>query len=98
LGTATSSRPDETFTETAAFVEHLKTASGCLVTVYLLMTGLGFVMFLGARYTDRSIARHEPKLARIEPAIPRICFVAKSLGMMIAVAGLGATANLIAWS
>jgi hypothetical protein len=68
------------------------------VTVYLLMTALGFVMFFGARYTDRTIARHESKLARIEPAIPRICFVAKSLGMMIAVAGLGATANLIAWS
>jgi len=64
----------------------------------MLMTGLGFVMFFGAHYTDRTIARHEPKLARIEPAIPRICFVAKSLGIMIAVAGLGATANLMAWS
>jgi hypothetical protein len=67
------------------------------VTVYLLMTGLGLTMFFGARYTDRTIARHEPKLARIEPAIPRICFVAQSAGMMIAVAGLGATVSLV-WS
>lgn len=68
------------------------------MTIYLLMTGLGLILYFGARHTDRSVARHEPKLARIEPAIPRICFVAKSLGMMIAVAGLGATVNLIAWS
>ena len=67
------------------------------MTVYLLMTSLGLIMFFGARYTDRTIARHEPKLARIEPAIPQICFVAKSAGMMIAVAGLGATISL-AWS
>lgn len=68
------------------------------MTVYLLMTSLGLIMFFGARYTDRTVARYEPKLVRIEPAIPRICFVAKSAGMMIAVAGLGATLNLIAWS
>lgn len=64
----------------------------------MLMTSLGLMMFFGARYTDQTIARHEPKLARIEPAIPRICFVAKSAGMMIAVAGLGATVSFIPWS
>lgn len=68
------------------------------MTIYLLMTSLGLIMFFGARYTDRTIARHEPILVRIEPAIPRICFVAKSAGMMIAIAGLGVTVNLIAWS
>src|SRR5579862_9741824 len=92
-----SELPRRNLQESPAFVEHLGTALGCLVTIYLLMTGLGLVLFFGARYTDRSVARYEPKLARIEPAIPRICFVAKSLGMMIAVAGLGATDNLIAW-
>ena len=67
------------------------------MTIYLLMTSIGLLLFFGARYTDRTIARHEPKLAAIEPAIPRICFVAKSAGMMIAIAGLGATMTL-AWS
>jgi hypothetical protein len=71
--------------------------SVCVMYLYLLMTGLGLVMFGGACYTDRTIARHEPKLALIEPAIPRICFAAKSVGMMIAMAGAGATLSL-AWS
>lgn len=75
-----------------------KTMPRCPVTIYLLMTILGLAMFFGGRYTDRTIARHEPALARIEPAIPRICFVAKSAGMMIAVAGFGATVSVIAWS
>jgi hypothetical protein len=62
------------------------------VAHYLLMGSLGMILFLGARYTDRTVARSEPELAAIEPAIPKICFVAKSLGMMISVAALGAAA------
>ena len=62
--------------------------------VYLLITGLGLVMFFGARYTHRTIARYEPKLAVIETAIPKICLVAQSAGMMIAVAGLGVTLSM----
>jgi hypothetical protein len=38
------------------------------------------------------VARSEPQLAVIEPAIPNICFVAKSVGMMISVAALSAAA------
>jgi hypothetical protein len=57
---------------------------------YLLMGGLGITLFLGARYTDRTVACSEPELAVAEPAIPKICFVAKSVGMMISVASLGA--------
>lgn len=57
----------------------------------LILTALGLILFFGAFYTDRAVARSEPVLAVIEPAIPRICFVAKSLGMMIFVAALGAT-------
>jgi hypothetical protein len=56
------------------------------------MSSLGAILFLGARYTDRTVARSEPQLAVIEPAIPKICFVAKSAGMMISVAALGAAA------
>jgi hypothetical protein len=62
------------------------------VVHYLLMSSLGAILFLGARYTDRTVARSEPQLAVIEPAIPKICFVAKSAGMMISVAALGAAA------
>jgi hypothetical protein len=53
---------------------------------------LGITLFLGARYTDRTVARSEPQLAVVEPAIPKICFVAKSVGMMISVAALSAAA------
>ena len=59
---------------------------------YLFMGALGIVLFLGARFTDRTVARCEPELAVIEPAIPKICFVAKSAGMMISVAALSAAA------
>jgi hypothetical protein len=62
------------------------------VLQYLLMGSLGLTLFLGARYTDRIVARSEPELAAIEPAIPKICFVAKSAGMMISVAALSAAA------
>jgi hypothetical protein len=62
------------------------------VVHYLLMSCLGAILFLGARYTDRTVARSEPQLAVIEPAIPKICLVAKSAGMMISVAALGAAA------
>ena len=65
--------------------------------LYLVMTGLGLVMFFGGRYTDRTIARYEPKLAVLEPAIPKICFVAQSVGMMIALAGLGVSLSM-AWA
>lgn len=61
------------------------------MTSYLILMTLGLILFFGALYTDRAVARWEPALAVIEPAIPRICFVAKSLGMMISVASLGAT-------
>ena len=61
------------------------------MTNYIIQTVLGLILFFGAVYTDRAVARWEPMLAVIEPAIPRICFVAKSLGIMIAVAALGAT-------
>jgi hypothetical protein len=87
--------PHATFGETTTFTKRLQATLRCPVIV-LMMTSIGLIMFFEACYTDRTIARHEPKLTRIEPVIPRICFVAKSLGMMIAVAGLGATANLIA--
>jgi len=62
------------------------------VVHYLLMGVLGMTLFLGARYTDRIVARSEPELAMAEPAIPKICFVAKSAGMMISVAALSAAA------
>jgi hypothetical protein len=62
------------------------------VVHYLLMGVLGITLFIGARYTDRTVAHSEPQLARLEPAIPKICFVAKSAGMMISVAALGAAA------
>jgi hypothetical protein len=61
------------------------------MTNYLVLMALGLILFFGAFYTDRAVARSEPALAVIEPAIPRICFVAKSLGAMISVAALGAT-------
>jgi len=61
------------------------------MTIYIIQTALGLILFFGALYTDRTVARSEPMLAVIVPAIPRICFVAKSLGIMIAVAALGAT-------
>jgi hypothetical protein len=64
---------------------------------YLLMAGLGLMMFLGARGLDHAVTRYEPKLAKIEPVIPLVCFVAKSAGLMISLAGLGATA-WTAWS
>jgi hypothetical protein len=57
---------------------------------YLLMFSLGLILFLGARYTDRVVARSEPELIMIQPAIPKICFGAQVAGMMIAVAAFGA--------
>lgn len=59
---------------------------------FLLMAGVGAVMFLGARSLDRAVVRHEPELSTFQPAIPMICFVAKSAGLMISLAGLSATA------
>jgi hypothetical protein len=61
------------------------------MTNYIIQTALGLILFFGALYTDRAVARSEPTLAVVEPAIPRICFAAKSLGIMIAIAALGAT-------
>jgi hypothetical protein len=61
------------------------------MTNYLILTALGLMLFFGAFYADRTVTRSEPELAVIEPTIPRICFVAKSLGVMIFVAALGAT-------
>lgn len=67
------------------------------MALYLLMTSLGLIMFFGARYTDRTIARYGPKPARIEPVVPGICFVTESAGMMIAAAGLGVTVSVAWW-
>ena len=57
---------------------------------FLLMACVGLAMFIGARFLDRAVTLYEPRLPAVEPAIPMICFVAKSAGMMISVAGLGA--------
>lgn len=67
------------------------------MTRYLILTALGVLLFLSAYYTDhRAITRARP--AVIVSAIPRLCFVAKSLGMMISVAALGAAAAYAALS
>ena len=60
------------------------------MTIYLLMTGLGLLLALGAYYTDRVFARSEVAFAATEPAVPQVCFLAKTTGMMIAAAGIGA--------
>lgn len=61
------------------------------MSMYLLMTGLGLALALGAYYADRVFARSTGEFTAIEPAIPQVCFLAKTAGMMIAVAGIGAT-------
>jgi hypothetical protein len=62
------------------------------VITYVLMTGLGLVFALGAGYGDRTVMRYEPRLAEINPNIPRIFFAARTLGLMIAAVGLASTA------
>jgi hypothetical protein len=64
---------------------------------FLLMAVLGLALFVGAWFLDRSVAREEPQLAAIEPAIPLVCFIAKCAGVTIVLVGLGATA-LTLWS
>ena len=60
---------------------------GAVIT-YILMTGLGLVLAFGAQCSDRAVTRHEPRLAEINPDIPRIFFAAKTLGLMIVAVGL----------
>jgi hypothetical protein len=83
-------RRRETLHRQGLFIWQDQLPIGLAVVHYLLMGGLGIILFLGACYTDRTVARSEPELAAIEPAIPKICFVAKSVGMMISVAAVGA--------
>ena len=59
---------------------------------YVLMTGLGLVLAFGAQYGDWTVMRYEPRLAEINPNIPRIFFAAKTLGVMIVAVGLASTA------
>jgi hypothetical protein len=56
------------------------------------MTGLGLVLAFGAQYGDRAVTRYEPRLAEINPSIPRIFFAAKTLGLMFVAVGLASTA------
>jgi hypothetical protein len=53
---------------------------------------LGLVLAFGAHYGNRSVMRHEPCLAEINPTLPQIFFAAKMLGMMIVATGLISTA------
>jgi len=55
------------------------------------ITAVGLLMYLGAVYLDRTISQYEPELSVIQPLIPQICFVAKTLGLMISAAGSGLT-------
>jgi hypothetical protein len=52
------------------------------------MTLLGLVLAVGAQYGDSAVTRYEPRLAEINPNIPKIFFAAKTLGLMIGAAGL----------
>jgi hypothetical protein len=62
---------------------------------YVLMIGLGFVLDFGVYYGDRAVTRYEPRLAEVNPNIPRIFLAAKTLGLMIVAAGLTSTAVTI---
>lgn len=59
---------------------------------YALFAGLGLLVFTGALLADRAVIRHAA-LARIEPSLALACFASKTLGMMIAAAGLGVAAT-----
>jgi len=63
---------------------------GAMVT-YILMTCLGAVLAFGAECSDRAVTKYEPRLAKINPDIPRIFFAAKTLGLMIVAVGLTST-------
>jgi hypothetical protein len=59
---------------------------------YLLIAILGLTLFFGARYLAQTIKRSEPRLSRIEPAIPLICLGAMAAGLSIFVAASVASA------
>jgi hypothetical protein len=61
---------------------------------YLVLASLGLLLSLGAVFADRSVARHAPEYAQIQPAIPAVFFAAKTTGMMIMASGLAATVIL----
>jgi hypothetical protein len=49
--------------------------------IYFAIACVGLTLFLGARYLAQSVRRTEPRLSRIEPLIPTICFAAMVLGL-----------------
>jgi hypothetical protein len=59
---------------------------------YLLIASLGLTLFLGARHLARTVRRTDPRLAKIEPAIPLICFGAMAAGLSIVLAASIASA------
>jgi hypothetical protein len=82
----------ETLRLNLAFKQHRKLCLRDTMITYLLMAGLGLVLAFGAQYGDRSVTRYEPRLVEINPAIPKIFFTAKTLGLMIVAVGLASTA------
>jgi hypothetical protein len=51
--------------------------------IYALIACLGMTLFWGARYLARTIQLTEPRLVRLQPVIPIICFGAMALGVVI---------------
>jgi len=62
--------------------------------VYFLIACVGLTLVVGARYLAQSVRRTEPRLSRIEPLIPAICFAAMALGIGI----IASAAVASAWS
>jgi hypothetical protein len=56
--------------------------------IYLLIAILGLALFFGARYLAHTVKHREPRLSRIEPAIPVLCSAGMMAGLLICVTGL----------
>jgi hypothetical protein len=60
--------------------------------IYALIACLGMALFLGARYLARTVQLTEPRLVRLQPIIPVICFGAMVMGIGIIVSAAVASA------
>jgi hypothetical protein len=60
--------------------------------IYFSIACVGLMLFLGARYLAQSVRHTEPRLSRIEPLIPAICFAAMALGVGIILSAAVASA------
>ena len=65
---------------------------GALVMIYFFIACVGATLIVGARYLALSVRRTEPRLSRIEPLIPAICFAAMALGVGIILSAAVASA------